>query len=101
MANSGSLKNAAGAKAEFGIRAVPNPFNPRTKIEFAMQREGHALVRVFDIQGRTVATIVNGRLPQGAHRFDFDGDNLASGVYLLQLRVEGKAVDVRRITLMR
>jgi hypothetical protein len=87
--------------ASFGLRAVPNPFNPRTKVEFSMQREGHALVRVFDIQGRTVATIVNGRLPQGAHRYDFDGDRLASGIYLLQLRVDGMPVDVRRISLLK
>ncbi len=103
LANSaGSLQGGRGSEAvAFGLRAIPNPFNPRTKIEFSMQREGHALVRVYDIQGRTVATIVNGRLAQGAHRYDFDGDRLASGIYLMQLRVDGRAVDVRRITLMR
>lgn len=96
----GSLQAAKGAEA-FGLRAIPNPFNPRTKIEFSMQREGNALIRVYDIQGRTVATIVNGRLPQGAHRFDFDGDRLASGIYLLQLRVDGRPVDLRRISLLK
>jgi hypothetical protein len=96
----GTMQNAARV-ASLSLRAVPNPFNPRTKIEFSMQREGHALVRVFDIQGRTVATIVNGRLPQGAHRYDFDGDRLASGIYLLQLRVDGMPVDVRRISLLK
>ena len=96
----GSIQAAKGAEA-FGLRVNPNPFNPRTKVEFSMRREGHALVRVYDIQGRTVATIVNGRLPQGAHRFDFDGDRLASGIYLLQLRVDGRPVDVRRISLLK
>jgi hypothetical protein len=95
-----SMKAARGP-ASYGLRAVPNPFNPRTKVEFSLRREGHALVRVFDIQGRTVATIVNGRLPQGAHRYDFDGDRLASGIYLLQLRVDGMPVDVRRISLLK
>ena len=97
---SASFKAAKSAEA-YGLRAIPNPFNPRTKIEFSMQREGNALVRVYDIQGRTVATIVNGRLSQGAHRFELDGDHLASGIYLVQLRVDGRPVDVRRISLLK
>jgi hypothetical protein len=95
---SGSFQAAKGGAEAFGLRAVPNPFNPRTKIEFSMPREGHALVRVYDIQGRTVATIVNSRLSQGAYRFELDGDRLASGIYMLQLRVDGRPVDVRRIS---
>jgi len=94
------LQTAKGGEA-FGLRAIPNPFNPRTKIEFSMQREGNALVRVYDIQGRTVATIVNTRLLQGVHRYEFDGGGLASGIYLLQLRVDGRPVDVRRISLLK
>ncbi len=101
LANSGTVQMAAGATTGNGLRAVPNPFNPRTKIEFAMQREGNALVRVYDVQGRTVATLVNAALPKGTHRFDFNGDGLASGIYLLQLRIDGQAVENRRITLMK
>jgi len=101
LASGGSVQMAAGATTGHGLRAVPNPFNPRTKIEFTMQREGRALVRVYDVQGRTVATLVNAALPKGAHRFDFDGDRLASGIYVLQLRIDGRAVENRRITLMK
>ena len=101
IASQSAPMKSASARSSYGLRAIPNPFNPRTKVEFSMPREGHALVRVFDIQGRTAATIVNGRLPQGAHRFDFDGDRLASGVYLLQLRVDGRPVDARRLSLLK
>ncbi len=66
-----------------------------------MPRDGHALVRVFDVQGRTVATVVNEALPRGEHSFDFHGDELASGVYLMQLRIDGRQVEARRITLMK
>src|SRR5262249_22551412 len=97
---SAALKSTLGAAAT-GLRAIPNPFNPRTKIEFSMLRPGSALLRVFDVQGRTVATIVNSRLEQGVHRYDFDGDRLASGIYLLQLRVDGKTVEVQRMSLLK
>jgi hypothetical protein len=87
--------------AAFGLRAIPNPFNPRTKIEFSMARDGDALVRVFDVQGRAVATIVDGRLPRGVHRYTFDGDRLASGIYWIQLRVDGTVVDKSQISLLK
>jgi hypothetical protein len=56
---------------------------------------------VYDVQGRTVATVVNSALAKGTHAFDFSGDNLASGVYLMQLRIDGQSVETRRITLMK
>ncbi len=91
----------ASTPSAYGLRALPNPFNPRTKIEFSMAREGNALLRVYDVQGRTVATLANGRLSQGPYRYELSGDHLASGVYRVQLRVDGQTVGVRTITLLK
>ena len=91
----------AAAPTAFGLRVSPNPFNPRTKVEFSMAREGNVTLRVFDIQGRTVATIVNGRISQGPHSYEMNGDHLASGIYHMQLRVDGNVIAKQRITLLK
>jgi hypothetical protein len=92
-------QHALGARlVEF--RARPNPFNPRTKIEFGMARPGRASVRVFDIQGRLVATVVDRDLPAGNHHFDFDATKVSSGVYMMVLRADGKR-EVRRLSLLK
>ena len=98
---SGTIQKATGAATSHGLRAFPNPFNPRAKVEFTMQREGHVVLRVYDVQGRAVATLVNAALPKGTHQFDLDGDRLASGIYLMQLRINGQAVETRRISLLK
>jgi hypothetical protein len=95
-----SLQMARDASAEFGFTARPNPFNPRTRIEFATAREGHVSVRVFDIQGRLVATVVDGRLPQGRHSYELNGDRLSSGVYMMVLSADGRQV-VKRLSLLK
>jgi hypothetical protein len=84
-----------------GLRAKPNPFNPRTKIEFGLRREGLVSLRVYDVQGRLAATLVNGRLSAGNHQVDFDGDRLASGVYMLRLQLPDGVEMTRRVTLMK
>jgi len=97
----GSIRNArelGGGLVDF--KAKPNPFNPRTKIEFGLSREGRAIVRVFDVQGRLVSTVVDRRLPAGNHSFDFDGARLSSGIYFMSLKADGKET-VRRISLLK
>lgn len=83
------------------FRAKPNPFNPRAKIEFGTVRDGRASVRVFDIQGRLVATVVDRKLPAGNHEFDFDAGHLSSGVYLMVLKAEGRPQEVRRLSILK
>lgn len=72
----------------------PNPFSRRTIIEYEMGQTGHALVQVFDLLGRRVATLVNADMPSGVHQIEWDGrtDNgavAASGVYFYRMQVAG------------
>ena len=83
------------------LSARPNPFNPRTKIEYGLPREGHVTLRVYDIQGRLVSTLVNGRVNAGNHTVEFNGDKLPSGVYMMRLQMPGGAEVNRRITLLK
>ncbi|MFA5668481.1 MAG: T9SS type A sorting domain-containing protein [Balneolaceae bacterium] len=68
----------------------PNPFNPTTNINFTIQKTGNVTLKVYDITGREVATLVNNtRYVSGSHMVTFDASNLASGVYLYSLQADG------------
>jgi len=81
--------------------ADPNPFNPRAKVSFGLAREGRVTLRAYDIHGRLVATLANGRMAAGNHEVVLNGDRLASGVYMLRLQTEDGVEATRRITLMK
>lgn len=78
----------------------PNPFNPATTIRYALPESGFVEMAVFDILGRTVATLVNEQMPAGTHSVSFDARNLSSGVYLVRLQ-SGSQVSIQKITLMK
>ena len=65
----------------------PNPFNPATTINYQMPQTGFVTLRVYDILGKEVATLVNQQKNQGRYSVNFDASRLASGVYIYQLRV--------------
>jgi hypothetical protein len=71
----------------------PNPFNPVTKIKFdiiqhtpyPLSRGENVILKVFDITGKEIATLVNEQLQPGNYEITFDGSNIPSGVYFYQL----------------
>jgi aminopeptidase N len=72
------------------LQNYPNPFNPSTTIPFDLARQEYVSLKVFDILGREVATLVEGKMPAGHHeviwnRVDNPGRSVASGVYLYRL----------------
>ncbi|NNE08850.1 MAG: carbohydrate-binding protein, partial [Gemmatimonadetes bacterium] len=77
-------------------RNYPNPFNPRTSIEFAVPAEGPVRMTVFDLSGRQVRVLVDGDMPVGTHTVIWDGtgddgQRLASGVYFNRLETAGRS----------
>jgi photosystem II stability/assembly factor-like uncharacterized protein len=87
----------------------PNPFNPSTKIKFQIPSSklrfgisdlGFVSLKVYDILGREVRTLVNDNLPPGSYEVTFDAGGLASGVYLYRLRA-GEFTQTKRMLLMR
>jgi hypothetical protein len=78
----------------------PNPFNPATTISFSLPHSGNVSLRVFDLLGREVATLVNGFTTAGSHEVQFDATNFASGVYLYKL-TSGDFTQVKKMTLMK
>lgn len=63
----------------------PNPFNPATTIEYDLPGASFVTLEVFDVSGRRVGQLVNEQQSSGAHRINFNGDGLASGVYIYRL----------------
>jgi len=77
----------------------PNPFNPRTTIGFRVQGSGHVSLRVFDVLGREVATLVNEPKAAGTYTIAFDGSSLPSGVYFYRLTA-GNVTQTRKMILL-
>jgi len=85
----------------------PNPFNPVTNLEFTcpparqgISELGLVTLKIYDLLGKEVASIVNEKLNPGSYRYQFDGSNLSSGVYYYTLRA-GDFVETRRMVLLK
>ncbi|MGA9120391.1 MAG: T9SS type A sorting domain-containing protein [Bacteroidota bacterium] len=78
----------------------PNPFNPSTLIEFNLPKASNVELKVFDMLGQEVATLIHGNLAVGQHSVTFNAKNLASGVYIYRLTA-GSNVDVKKMVLMK
>jgi hypothetical protein len=78
----------------------PNPFNPTTTIKFDLPKSSEVSLKIFNILGEEIATLVSDRLSAGSYSYEWDGNNLASGVYLYRLQA-GEYVETRKMVLMR
>jgi hypothetical protein len=78
----------------------PNSFNPITTIEFDLPKTSEVSLKVFNILGEEVTTLVSDRLSAGSYSYEWDVSELASGVYLYRLEAEG-FVETRNMILMK
>jgi hypothetical protein len=78
----------------------PNPFNAITTIAYALSHQSSVSLKVFDLLGREVATLVNGPEQQGVHSVTFDASSLSSGVYIFRLQT-GRYIVTRRMLLLK
>ena len=78
----------------------PNPFNPSTTISYALPTTGRVTLRVFNVLGEVVATLVDGVQPAGTHRVAFLADHLTSGVYFARLE-SGSFAGTSKMLLMK
>ena len=78
----------------------PNPFNPSTAISYQLSAAGRVTLKVYDVLGREVATLVNGKENAGYYRVNFDGSKLASGVYFYRLTA-GDFTSVKKMLMVK
>ncbi len=78
----------------------PNPFNPVTKIQFDIPRVNDISLKIYDITGKEIVTLVNEKLNAGSYSADWDGYNYTSGVYFYRL-VAGDFKDTKRMVLIK
>ncbi|HEY6906963.1 MAG TPA: M28 family peptidase [Ignavibacteriaceae bacterium] len=78
----------------------PNPFNPETRINYSIASAGQVILKVYDVLGSEVATIVNEVKEPGNYSVSFDGNNLSSGIYIYKLTA-GSYTSVKKMILAR
>jgi hypothetical protein len=78
----------------------PNPFNPSTRIEFGIPQQANVELKVYNLLGQEVATLVRETLRAGRHVVTFDAKNLASGVYFYKISA-GQFVSTKKMVLMK
>ncbi len=75
----------------------PNPFNPSTSISYYLPVSGKVALKVYDMLGKEVATLVNGEITPGEHRVQFNAKNLPSGIYFYTIRANNFAATKRML----
>ena len=65
----------------------PNPFNPSTIIKYQIPQSGYVTLKVYDILGKEVESLVNKMMNSGNYEVKFEGSNLTSGIYFYQLKI--------------
>ena len=76
----------------------PNPFNPTTKINFSLPLDTKVLLKVYDLTGRELSTLVNGELkPAGYYSVEFNGSGFASGLYIYRIQTDKESVSKKMV----
>ena len=78
----------------------PNPFNPSTNLEFGVSKLGFVSLKIYDLLGKEVVTLVNEKLNPGKYRVEFDGSSLTSGVYFYRI-TSGDFTETKRMLLVK
>lgn len=78
----------------------PNPFNPTTKIEFALPKESNVTLKIYNLLGQEVETLINKVMQAGYHSVDFNATGFPSGMYVYRIEA-GNFVQVKKMLLMK
>lgn len=78
----------------------PNPFNPSTVIKYQLPFSGQVTIKIYNVLGKEVATIIDGEKEAGYHQIEFSGAKLASGIYIYRLET-ANYISVMKMILMK
>ena len=93
--------DVGGLLTEYALmQNFPNPFNPTTTITWQSPLSGHQTLKVYDVLGREMATLVNDEMPAGTYELNFDAVELPSGFYFYTLTA-GSFTDTKKMILLK
>ncbi len=96
-----SVKEIGGVPLVYALNQnYPNPFNPSTTIRFEIPKQSNVELKVYNLLGQVVATLVNGNMKAGRHEATFDATKLSSGVYFYKL-IAGSFVETKKMLLLK
>jgi flagellar hook assembly protein FlgD len=78
----------------------PNPFNPSTTIKFSLPEATNVTLRIYNTLGQKVDELVNTNLEAGWYNYQWDANNIATGIYIYELRTD-KFISVKKMILMK
>jgi hypothetical protein len=78
----------------------PNPFNPTTKINYQLAEISFVALKIYDVLGNEIATLVNEENPAGIYEVEFNGNGMPSGIYFYQLR-SGNFIETKKMVLLK
>jgi hypothetical protein len=78
----------------------PNPFNPKTNIEFSIKEKTEVVLKIYDILGNEMKTLINEEISPGKYKIDFSAEGLSSGIYIYQLRT-GDFIKSKKMTFIK
>lgn len=88
--------------SDFSIsQNYPNPFNPETKIQFSIPKTAHVSIRIYDMLGRVVETLVNGELYGGTYSAVWSTGSFASGIYFYRIQVGDEFSETKKMMLIK
>ena len=96
-----SASGTTHAPVRFGLsQNYPNPFNPTTTINYSLAEDSHVQLKIYNVIGREVASLVDGMQSAGIQTVAFDGSNLPSGVYFYRI-VAGAFMDQKKLLVLK
>jgi hypothetical protein len=94
-------KNSSGNILQFQLfQNYPNPFNPSTTISYTIPKAGFVSLKVYDVLGKEVSTLVNKEISVGNHEVVFNGSNLSSGIYFYRMQA-GSFNNTKKLILLK
>jgi hypothetical protein len=84
----------------FLMQNYPNPFNPATTISFSLPSKSFISLKIFDLLGKEVATIVSGEMSAGSYSKQWNASTFSSGIYFYRLQA-GKFTETKKLVLMK
>jgi hypothetical protein len=96
----GIIKNEETASSYSLAQNYPNPFNPVTKISYSIPKSSNVTLKIYDILGQEVASLVNEKQDIGSYSVEFDASKLTSGIYYYKIEA-GEFTSVKKMTLVK